>query len=150
MRKPALQDASTLSQTQLAQQHTKAGYIQGVIGALDDNSTPAQVNGALDRTATNGMFTPTDIANMRAHVPTNQAQMPAFIQQLRLVGGSVQQQLQQSGGRLGMSAEDQNQWVQVPYPQFNPDGTANPNMASTFPMRKGDASRCWQHPEQVQ
>jgi hypothetical protein len=96
---PALQDASTLSQTQLAQQHVKAGYIQGVIGALDDNSTPAQVNGALDRAASNGMFTPTDIANMRAHVPTDPAQMPAFIQQLRLVGGSVQQQLEQMYGK---------------------------------------------------
>ena len=40
--------------------------------------------------------------------------MPAFIQQLRLVGGSVQQQLQQSGGRLGMSAEDQNHGCKCP------------------------------------
>ena len=95
---PALQDASTLSQTQLQQQHVKAGYIQGVIGALDDNSTPEQVNAALDRTAANGMFTPTDIANMRAHVPANQADMPAFVQQLRLAGGSVQQQLEQKYG----------------------------------------------------
>ena len=44
----------------------------------------------------------------------------AFIQQLRLIGGSVQQQLQQSGGRLGMSAEDQNTIIQVPYPKLNP------------------------------
>ena len=147
---PAMQDASTLSQTQLAQQHTKAGYIQGVIGAFDDNSTPAQVNGALDRIATNGMFTPTDIANMRAHVPTNQADMPAFIQQLRLVGGSVQQQLQQSGGRLGMSAEDQNTIIQVPYPKLNADGTANPNYGKSFPMRKGDVVPMLATPGQVQ
>ena len=147
---PALQDASTLSQTQLAQQHAKAGYIQGVIGALDDNSTPGQVNGALDRAAANGMFTPTDIANMRAHVPANQADMPAFIQQLRLIGADVGTQLRQSGGRLGMSPEDQNAIVQVPYPKLNPDGTANPNYGKSFPMRKGDVVPMLATPGQVQ
>ena len=118
---PALQDASTLSQTQLAQQHAKAGYIQGVIGALDDNSTPAQVNGALDRTAANGMFTPTDIANMRAHVPTDPAQMPAFIQQLRLIGGSVGDQLQRQYGTRESVATPQGVYnYNVPAPGRGP------------------------------
>ena len=87
-----LQNASTLSQTQLGQQHMKVGYVQGVLGALDDNSSRDQVMSALDRGVASGMLTPTDRDNMAAHVPTDPAGMPAFIQQARLANASSMDQ----------------------------------------------------------
>jgi hypothetical protein len=44
----------------------------------------------------------------------------------------------QPGAPQGMSAEDANQIVQVPYPKLLPNGQPNPQFGSTFPMRKGD------------
>jgi hypothetical protein len=52
-------------------------------------------------------------------------------------GGGVST-TQQPGAPQGMSPEDANTIVNVPYPKLLPNGQPHPQFGSTFPMRKGD------------
>ena len=74
----ALQDASTLSSTQVNQQHMKIGYINGALGALPDTASRDDVIRSIQNGSMAG-FTPTEIQNeISKYQPMGQAWRPTF------------------------------------------------------------------------
>jgi len=80
----AMQNASTLSGTQLKQTAEKVAWYNGAAGSLPDNATRDDINRVIRNGVASGYLTPTDAANEASQIPPNDADLPEYVQQHRL------------------------------------------------------------------
>lgn len=141
----AVASASPMQNDQVNRGHYLLGVYQGLIGALPDNATRDQINAALDKGQALGL-SPTDIATERQSIPTNDADLPGFVQQLRLSGSSGVDQANRQQ-TMGMAPADYyrivdvqlggGQTIQVPAGQAGLILGANPRLRALNPNLGG-------------
>jgi hypothetical protein len=145
----SLANTQSISSDQLNQNLKKAGWVNSAAGAVlqsGDFSDAAMLR-LFQTGMANGALTLPEVQRQMQVIPPDAAGRRQWLQEHQMTAASVEQQLNQT---RGMTLDDANTIVQVPYPKLNPDGTANPNYGKTFPMRKGDVVPMLATPGQVQ
>jgi hypothetical protein len=111
-----LEGASGRMNEQVSRGHMLLGMMHGAVGALDETTTPpaqlrTQLNATFDRLEAAGA---PNVAQERALIPKNDADLPTFIQQLRRSGDAA---VSQTGLLYGTTGQVSTGGASVPYVQ---------------------------------
>jgi hypothetical protein len=134
--------ASPMQNDQISRAHMLLGMIHGAVGGLPANATRADLNATFDRLEAAGA---PNIAQERALIPQNDAEIPAYVRQLNLAAAGA---VDQFHARVGTPTTVNQGGAVVGTTQAPPDqgGGLRPPAGVAYPF--GMTAEQWNEPVQ--